>query len=170
MRQTLGIAVLLVTFSPMVAAQTPGRKPMEGAWKVAEIATTGAAPSNNPNPQPGLFIFGQRHYSIMWVPGNQPRGLSKAADETNEEKLQAYDSFLANAGTYEVSGPMINDPSFGRHESPTSWRGASASINSGLRGATFGRPNVYGLAHSRWRSDRGAPWTSLRAADQARSP
>jgi hypothetical protein len=43
----------------------------------------------------------------MRVPGNQPRSLFKGEDPTNEEKIAAYDSFVANSGTYEVTGATL---------------------------------------------------------------
>jgi len=31
-------------------------------------------------------IFTRKHYSVMWVPGNQPRSLFKGENPTDEEK------------------------------------------------------------------------------------
>lgn len=98
---------LLVLCATVVSAQSSTKKPIEGAWKVTEIVVTGAEASNVPNPQPGLFIFTKTHYSVMWVPGNQSRSLFKGEDPTDQEKIAAYDSFVANSGTYEVAGATI---------------------------------------------------------------
>ena len=105
--QTLRMAVLLTVVPAMLGAQSPARKPMEGAWKVVEVVVTGAEAENNPSPQPGLCIFGQRHYSMFRVPGAKPRTLYKGEEPTSEEKVKAFDSFIANTGTYEVSGSTI---------------------------------------------------------------
>ena len=99
--------MLLVLCATAVSAQSSKKKPIEGVWKVTEIVVTGAGASNVPNPQPGLIIFARKHYSVMWVPGNQPRSLFKGEDPTNEEKIAAYDSFVANSGTYEVEGATL---------------------------------------------------------------
>ena len=99
--------MLLVLCTTVVSAQSSTKKPIEGAWKVTEIVVTGANASNVPNPQPGLIIFAQKHYSAMWVPGNQPRSLFKGEDPTDQEKIAAYDSFVANSGTYEVAGTTL---------------------------------------------------------------
>src|SRR5438445_2957301 len=93
---------LLVMCSTVLSAQSSTKKPIEGAWKVTEIVVSGADASNVANPQPGLIIFARKHYSAVWVPGNQPRSLFKGEDPTNEEKVAAYDSFIANSDTYEV--------------------------------------------------------------------
>ena len=107
MTRVLKAVLMVVMFSVMLAAQSSSRGPLEGAWKVAEIVVTGADASNTPNPQPGLFIFTRTHYSLMWVPGNQPRTLFKAEDPTNAEKTVAFDSFVGNTGTYEASGTAL---------------------------------------------------------------
>lgn len=98
---------LLVLCTTVVSAQSSTKKPIEGVWKVTEIVVTGANASNVANPQPGLFIFAQKHYSVMWVPGNQPRSLFKGESPTDQEKIAAYDSFVANSGTYEVDGATL---------------------------------------------------------------
>ena len=98
---------LLVLCTTVVSAQSSTKKPIEGAWKVTEIVVTGADASNVPNPQPGLIIFGQKYYSVMWVPGSQPRTLFKGENPTDQEKIAAYDSFVANSGTYEVAGATL---------------------------------------------------------------
>ncbi len=103
---SVGFVVTMI-FSMILTAQTTGRGSLEGVWKVAEIVVTGAVASNVSNPQPGQFIFAKTHYSIMYVPGNQPRSLSKAENETDPEKIAAYDSFVANTGTYEVAGTTL---------------------------------------------------------------
>ncbi len=107
MSRTLKALITLITFSTVLAAQTAPKKPLEGAWKVVEIVVTGAGASNNANPQPSLFIFAKTHYSMMLVPGTQPRALFKAEEPTNEEKIPAFDSFVANTGTYEVTGSTL---------------------------------------------------------------
>src|SRR5438132_12717107 len=98
---------LLVICTTIVSAQSSTKKTIEGVWKVTEIVVSGENASNVLNPQPGLIIFTQKHYSVMWVPGNQPRTLFKEENPTNEEKIAAYDSFVANSGTYEVAEGIL---------------------------------------------------------------
>ena len=80
---------LLVLCTTAVSAQSSTKKPIEGAWKMTEIVVTGTDASNVANPQPGLIIFARKHYSVMWVPGNQPRSLFKGEDPTDQEKIAA---------------------------------------------------------------------------------
>lgn len=105
--RTLRMAVLLAVMPALLGAQSSAKTPMEGAWKVVEVVVTGAEAENNPSPEPGLIIFGQKHYSMMRVQGANPRTLYKAEEPTSEEKVKAFDSFIANTGTYEVSGSTI---------------------------------------------------------------
>jgi hypothetical protein len=104
----LRTAVLLAVAPAMLGAQTPARKPLEGAWKLVEVVVTGDRAENTADPQPSLFIFGQKHYSMMWIRGGEPRAPYKAEVPTAEEKIKAFDSFTANTGTYDVSGSTIS--------------------------------------------------------------
>jgi len=103
----LKVLTLLVLCTTVISAQSSTKKTIEGVWKVTEIIVTGANASNVATPQPGLFIFAKKYYSVMWVPGNQPRSLFKGDSPTDEEKIAAYDSFVANSGTYEVDGSTL---------------------------------------------------------------
>ena len=107
MSQALKSLMLLTLFATLLSAQSAAKKPIEGVWKVTEIVITGAGASNVASPQPSLFIFTQRHYSQTWVQGSQPRTLFKAEEPTNEEKIPAFDSFVANTGTYEITGSTL---------------------------------------------------------------
>jgi hypothetical protein len=88
---------------------------LEGAWRVAASSVTTPDTSfTNTNPQPSLYIFLERHYSVMFVPGNEPRALFSgdqlvlgAEEPTDAEKIAAFDSFIANSGTYEVTGSTL---------------------------------------------------------------
>jgi len=107
MARTLRVLIVLTLLSTTVGAQSKARKPIEGVWKVAEIVVTGADASNVAKAQPGLFIFARGHYSILYIPGSEPRALFKAEEPTNDEKIAGFDSFVGNAGTYEVTGSTL---------------------------------------------------------------
>jgi Lipocalin-like domain len=88
-------------------AQTATRKPIEGVWKVVEIIVTGDGASTTSNPQPSLFLFTRGYYTQIGVSGDKARALYKAESPTDAEKLTAFDSFFANAGTYEIAGTTL---------------------------------------------------------------
>jgi len=102
----LGVVLLVIACQQ----PTPATKgPIEGAWKVAEFSYTAPDTSyTNTSPQPSLYLFAKQHYSIMVVTGTQPRVLFKERFQpTDSEKLAAYDYFVANSGTYEVTDSTI---------------------------------------------------------------
>ena len=57
--------------------------------------------------QPGLSLFTGTHYSIMFVPGSEPRGQYVEQTQTEADRLIAYNSFVANSGRYDVSGDQL---------------------------------------------------------------
>jgi|SRR6476620_9033414 len=127
---------LMVLCTTVVSAQSSTKKSIEGVWKVTEIVVAGQDASNVSNPQPGLIIFTQKYYSVMWVPGNEPRSLFKGENPTNEEKIAAYDSFIANAGSYEVvDGILTLHPMVSR--SPNFMGGGSAKNQFRIEGTTL---------------------------------
>jgi lipocalin-like protein len=103
------IVVLLVVGASIVArSQTPS---LEGAWRVTEVVVTGDGASTNKTPQPGLYLFTKKHYSLITVNSTSPRkefGAPKdPAKLTDAEKMaryEAWNDFSANSGTYEVKG------------------------------------------------------------------
>ena len=107
MRHAMRLLVIMVSCGAVLDAQGAAKQSIEGVWRVSEIVVTGAGASTISSPQPGLFIFTRSHYSIMYIPGSKPRALKKAEAATTVEKIAAFDSFLANAGAYELAGSTL---------------------------------------------------------------
>ena len=105
--RALKAIVVLALFPALLLAQNPAKKSLEGVWKIAESEVMGKDTTRISNPQPSLIMFSQKHYSMMLVPGDKPRTLFKGINPTDEEKLSAFDSFIANEGTYEVAGSTL---------------------------------------------------------------
>ncbi len=87
----------------IVACQPPEpstKGPLEGAWKGVQSSFTSPDTNwTNTSPQPSLFLFTRHHYSEMFARG--PRALFKERFRpTDAERLAAYNSFIANCGTY----------------------------------------------------------------------
>ncbi len=99
-------AILLTACERGERAEHP-QSALEGAWSVASIHVTGPDSAANTTVQPSLFLFGDKHYSMMRVTGNQPRALAAKDSFTDAEKLAAYNSFVANTGTYEVADSTL---------------------------------------------------------------
>ncbi len=99
------VLVLGTGLQDRLDAQTP-QNPLVGAWTIIETTvTTSSGSTTDSNPQPGLYMFTERHFSNMLIPFGARSRFSAA--RTDEEKLRAYDNFIADAGTYEVDGSVV---------------------------------------------------------------
>jgi hypothetical protein len=120
--QFVAVASLLSCFAcepraeaaPAEASEDAGA-PLEGVWRVVETSSADPTVSRLADP-PGLYIFTPTHYSMMYVIGQLPRPGFAAVDPTDAEKLTAYDTFIANTGTYEVTGDaFVTSPVVAKH-------------------------------------------------------
>ena len=83
-----------------VESQGTGQNPLVGVWLITATSASGPTGTTiDENPQPGLYIFTDRHFSNMLIPGSER--LPFSPDGTDEERLTAYDNFIADSGTYE---------------------------------------------------------------------
>jgi hypothetical protein len=102
----LTVAVLVVGVWVVVRAQSGPS--LQGVWRVTEVVTTGPNAATNSSPQPGLYLFTGRHYAILNVTGTRPATQpADTAKATAAELLAVWGPFVANAGTYEVSGGTV---------------------------------------------------------------
>jgi hypothetical protein len=105
--------VLVAALTVTAYAQTKGKSPVEGVWRVAEIQVIGGQnPQTMSSPQPGLYIFTNGHYSIMTINADKPRTAIPFQDAapTDKDKVALYDHwapFTANSGTYTVKGSTL---------------------------------------------------------------
>mgnify|MGYP001792700345 CR=1 FL=1 len=114
---------------------------LEGAWRAVSIRVTGPDSAADQMAQPSLFLCGETHYSMMRVTGNQPRALAAKDSVTDAEKLAAYDSFIANSGTYEVADSTLTiHPVVAR--SPNFMAGGSDKYHFSVRGDTLWLSNT----------------------------
>jgi hypothetical protein len=101
------VASFALAMSPSAQSQPSS---LEGTWQVTEVTTTGPNAATTKKPQPGMYMFTGKHYSILTSQGDQPRpeiAGSKVATATADELRAAWGSFTANAGTYELSGDTL---------------------------------------------------------------
>ena len=83
---------------------------IEGAWRIVETAVRnpGGDWQSQPVRQGGLYVFSARNYSYFYVRGADPRAHFREANRpTDAEKVAAYDSFIAGAGSYTLSGRTL---------------------------------------------------------------
>jgi len=114
----LTLIVLLAILMPLSAQSKPS---IQGVWRAVEITITdspagrrdpfGAFPvGTHRNRQPELMIFTGRHFSRTTDTAAEPRPTTpyKTPGKPTLEELQAeWGPFVANAGTYDVSGTTV---------------------------------------------------------------
>ena len=100
---SVALCVLALT-ATSVHGQT--KNPLMGAWKVTEIANPGSPPLTNP--QPGLYVFTEKHYSAVRLNGTKPLPPYPSNDAaTDAEKVASFNTIYVNAGGYATSGNML---------------------------------------------------------------
>lgn len=93
----------LLTFS--FSGTAMGQSLLEGAWVLEQTAS--ADGSVDTEPLPGFWLFTKNHYSVMVVTGDKPRALLDEQNPSDAQVLEAYGSFTANSGRYEVDGDQF---------------------------------------------------------------
>jgi hypothetical protein len=108
----------LLLLSLLSACRTPGQHPdgtvnnverrLSGVWRAAAVTTTGKdRSSTNQAPPPSLFILTQSHYSQIYEAADTARADFAGPRPSDIEKIAAFDSFVANGGTYRVEGNVL---------------------------------------------------------------
>ena len=108
MRRLIGITLLgLFAVAVTVNGQSPStRNPLVGAWRVTEIDDANRPPITNP--QPGLYIFSEQHYSFQRINGTGPLPDYPSNDKaTDADKVAVFNALYLNSGTYTVTANML---------------------------------------------------------------
>jgi hypothetical protein len=100
----------LILLLPALAwAETEPTAALQGAWEVQAVHWRSNERSQSIDPaQPGLFLFGPGHYSLMWSPSAKPRqAFAILAEPTESEILTGFRSIVFNAGRYAATSDTI---------------------------------------------------------------
>jgi hypothetical protein len=98
---------------PLLSQSRAASEPtIQGVWRVTEVTTTGKDASTNKSPQPGLYIFTGRHYSLVRVTASTARpdlGPEDYPKATAAQLLALWgpSAFAAFSGTYELAGGKL---------------------------------------------------------------
>ena len=94
-------------FFALAATTAYGQKgPLTGAWKVTEIANPNRPPLTDP--QAGLYIFTEKHYSAVRLNGEKPLpGYPSNDKATDADKAEVFNIIYMNTGSYSVSGNQL---------------------------------------------------------------
>ena len=86
--------------SPVAAAP----RGIDGAWRLVSLKPAEGALVTAPA---GLYIFAPGHYSVVYATLSSRTPFANDTAPTTAEKVRAYDSFIANAGTYVMTGDTL---------------------------------------------------------------
>lgn len=95
---------LLIVAALSISAFAQTKSGIQGVWQITEVTTTGKNGSTNRSPQPGMYIFTKKHYSIIYVSSDSPRAILPDVGKATADELRSVfvDSFVANAGKYDL--------------------------------------------------------------------
>ena len=103
--------LMLLGVAPLLSQSRAASQPtIQGVWRITEVTTTGPNAAKNSSPQPSLYIFTARHYSLIRINGkdtrpDMPQGEQSKA--TAAQLLAVWGPLTAQAGTYEVAGGKL---------------------------------------------------------------
>ena len=113
----IGFAVSFVLALTATTVYGQMKNPLMGAWKVTEIANPNSPPLTNP--QAGLYLFTEKHYSAVRLNGAKPLPSYPSNDvATDADKVAVFNILYMNTGSYAVSGnrltlsPMVAKSAF----------------------------------------------------------
>jgi hypothetical protein len=99
-------ALPLLTF--VAAATPPTSGSIQGTWKTVEVTLPGPNGRVITNLQPNLTIVSAKHYSRVEEHSEGPRPVVEDIGHATADELRsAWGPFVAEAGTYELSGNII---------------------------------------------------------------
>jgi hypothetical protein len=100
------ILLFLLFATTAFGQSTSASRGVRGVWQIVEETTTSMT---NSNPQPGIIIFTDKHYSLVHVASAEPRPDIDLSKATPTELISIWGdlAFGANSGTYEVSGSTL---------------------------------------------------------------
>ena len=111
MRKIMWMGVLVLVTACSTESELPvvdSSSPFVGAWLIAETTkTTPDSSWTDTSPQPGLYVFSGSHFSNMLVDGSNARVPFPPGGASPEQRLAAYDPFIADAGSYEFSDSIL---------------------------------------------------------------
>lgn len=105
-------------FLALLAASAYGLSKLEGVWQTVEVKNEKGAHAGTVSKAPGLLILtGNGHYSMnVRLTDGRPE-LADTTKATAPELLKLWGPFIANAGTYEVSGDTLDNETDGCQQS-----------------------------------------------------
>jgi len=101
-------SIMALLIALVLSVSAFGQK-IEGVWALTEVSTRGTGGSTEQMSQPSMYLFTKKHYSIIYVTSDAPRPVLDDPTKATAEELRNIfvDSFIANAGTYELKAGKL---------------------------------------------------------------
>lgn len=82
---------------------------IEGVWRIVQAHTVDSqGESTNSYPQTNVVIFTTGHYTFVWTfCGEMRQPAAEHWNPTDEEKIEAFNTIIANTGTYELTDSTL---------------------------------------------------------------
>lgn len=141
-RSPILIALLSVGMASSCTVE-PEDGSIRGVWRVVERSfTSNGSTRHEASPQPGLYIFAKRYFSVQEIRESGPRDLF-TAETSDSARLAAFDVFHAHSGTYKATDSALTiTPTIAK--SPNSMDGSSYTYSISVSGDTLRIKRVSG--------------------------
>jgi hypothetical protein len=122
------LIVAMVALRSAAPSAAESNAAVQGVWRTVEVAVPGAA-GGTFKPTATLAIFQGRHYSRVEVHAEQPRPLlGNPADASADQLRAAWGPFMAEAGTFEVTGSDVITMRATVAKNPAAMRDGASSV------------------------------------------
>ena len=122
------LIVAMVAGRAAVPSAAEPNAPVQGVWRTVEVVVPGAA-GRTFKPEATLAIFHGRHYTRVEVHAEQPRPLlGNPADASADQLRAVWGPFVAEAGTFEVSGSDVITLRTTIAKNPAAMRDGASSV------------------------------------------
>lgn len=122
------LAAVVVAGTTAATSASEPNAAVQGVWRTLEVVVSGANVRTF-KPEATLTIFHGRHYSRVEVHGEQSRPLLDNPAAASADELRAmWGPFVAEAGTFEVSGSDVITTRATVAKNPAMMRDGAASV------------------------------------------
>ncbi len=121
----------------LLALNAFGKSKLEGVWQTVEVKVESGSHAGTFTKEPGMLIFTGTHYSMLVPLSDTRTQLDDPEKGTAAELLALYGPFIANSGTYELSGDTVTMRPMVAKNPAAAKAGVSIKISFQLKGDTL---------------------------------
>ncbi len=100
--------LMIIVAAVFLGVSANAQNSLNGAWLATELVITGGDKAGVYTDLESIIIFSEEHFSMFTNVGDRPDFSNSEARITDQQKIDLYESFIANSGVYNVSrGTLI---------------------------------------------------------------